>query len=141
MKGSIEEERRENRREEIRAQRREEIYRFGLINKGISPFFSFHPLSLSLSGHLEVLKWARENGCAWDSRVCANAAEGGQREISLLFSELLSPLSLSFVQTCLLSFVLSLPLPVPFFRSLFSLVSLLFPELLLSVLLSANEKS
>ena len=25
-------------------------------------------------GHLEVLKWARENGCPWDEWTCANAA-------------------------------------------------------------------
>lgn len=28
-------------------------------------------------GHLEVLKWARENGCQWDKCTCANAAGGG----------------------------------------------------------------
>ena len=27
-------------------------------------------------GHLEVLKWARENGCEWDSDTCANAQGG-----------------------------------------------------------------
>jgi len=32
-------------------------------------------------GHLEVLKWARENGCPWDERTCANAAEGGHLEV------------------------------------------------------------
>ena len=25
-------------------------------------------------GHLEVLKWARENGCPWDEDTCARAA-------------------------------------------------------------------
>ena len=28
-------------------------------------------------GHLEVLKWARDNGCEWDSLTCANAARNG----------------------------------------------------------------
>ncbi len=28
-------------------------------------------------GHLDVLKYARENGCPWDSFVCAMAAENG----------------------------------------------------------------
>ena len=28
-------------------------------------------------GHLEVLQWARENGCPWDWKTCAWAAEGG----------------------------------------------------------------
>ena len=31
-------------------------------------------------GHLEVLKWARENGCPWDERTCRGAAQGGQLE-------------------------------------------------------------
>ena len=32
-------------------------------------------------GHLEVLKWARENGCPWDERMCTYAAEGGHLEV------------------------------------------------------------
>ena len=32
-------------------------------------------------GHLDVLKWARENGCPWDKWTCAFAAEGGNLEI------------------------------------------------------------
>ena len=32
-------------------------------------------------GNLEVLQWARENGCAWDSHTCACAAEGGHLEV------------------------------------------------------------
>jgi hypothetical protein len=32
-------------------------------------------------GHLEVLKWARENGCEWDSCTCFHAAKGGHLEI------------------------------------------------------------
>jgi len=32
-------------------------------------------------GHLEVLKWARENGCPWDEWTCAYAAEGGHLEV------------------------------------------------------------
>jgi len=31
--------------------------------------------------HLEVLKWARENGCKWDSWTCSNAAEGGHLDV------------------------------------------------------------
>ena len=33
------------------------------------------------NGHLEVLKWARENGCDWDSSTCAYAAENGHLEV------------------------------------------------------------
>jgi len=30
-------------------------------------------------GHLEVLKWARENSCDWDNWTCAYAALNGQQ--------------------------------------------------------------
>jgi hypothetical protein len=32
-------------------------------------------------GHLEVLRWARANGCPWDWRTCAEAAEKGHLEV------------------------------------------------------------
>ena len=32
-------------------------------------------------GHLEVLKWARENGCPWNRRTCSYAAAGGHLEM------------------------------------------------------------
>ena len=32
-------------------------------------------------GHLEVLKWARENGCPWDEHTCTYAAEGGHLDV------------------------------------------------------------
>src|ERR1700722_7617216 len=32
-------------------------------------------------GHLEVLTWARTNGCPWDERICALAAEDGHLEV------------------------------------------------------------
>ena len=32
-------------------------------------------------GHLEVLRWAHQNGCPWDGRTCARAAEGGHLEV------------------------------------------------------------
>jgi hypothetical protein len=32
-------------------------------------------------GHLEVLKWAWENGCAWNRDTCAYAAKGGYLEV------------------------------------------------------------
>ena len=28
-----------------------------------------------------MLKWARENGCQWDSRTCAAATRGGHMEV------------------------------------------------------------
>jgi hypothetical protein len=33
------------------------------------------------NGHLEVLKWARENGCDWEEWTCSNAAENGHLEV------------------------------------------------------------
>ena len=33
------------------------------------------------NGHLEVLKWARSNGCEWNSWTCASAAENGHLEV------------------------------------------------------------
>ena len=32
-------------------------------------------------GHLEVLQWARANGCPWDEMTCSRAAEGGHLEL------------------------------------------------------------
>ena len=32
-------------------------------------------------GHLEVLMWARKNGCPWDEGTCARAAKGGHLEV------------------------------------------------------------
>ena len=32
-------------------------------------------------GHLEVLRWARENDCLWDEDVCAAAARSGHLEV------------------------------------------------------------
>ena len=32
-------------------------------------------------GHFEVLKWARANDCPWDKTTCTRAAEGGQLEV------------------------------------------------------------
>ena len=32
-------------------------------------------------GHLEIVKWARENDCPWDELTCAHAAGGGRLEI------------------------------------------------------------
>jgi len=32
-------------------------------------------------GHLEVLRWAREHHCPWDSDTCFFAAQGGHLEV------------------------------------------------------------
>ncbi len=36
---------------------------------------------LALGGHLEVLQWARSQGCPWDEWTCACAALGGHLEV------------------------------------------------------------
>ncbi|CAN0532375.1 unnamed protein product, partial [Ectocarpus sp. 12 AP-2014] len=33
------------------------------------------------NGHLEVLVWARENGCPWNERTCVNASRGGHDDV------------------------------------------------------------
>ena len=35
----------------------------------------------ALNGHLEMLKWARLNGCIWNADVCANAALNGHLDV------------------------------------------------------------
>jgi len=36
----------------------------------------------ALNGHLELLKWARANGCCpWDEEMCSNAALNGHLEL------------------------------------------------------------
>lgn len=35
----------------------------------------------SLNGHLEVLKYAHDNDCPWDNETCSNAAYNGQLEV------------------------------------------------------------
>ena len=35
----------------------------------------------AFGGHLEVLKWARENDCPWDEETCAGAAAHGHLEV------------------------------------------------------------
>jgi len=32
-------------------------------------------------GHLDVLRWARENGCSWDADTCAHAAHGNHLDV------------------------------------------------------------
>ena len=36
---------------------------------------------LLANGHLEVLQWARANGCDWDSLTCTYAAANGHLEV------------------------------------------------------------
>jgi hypothetical protein len=33
-----------------------------------------------MRSHLQVLQWARDNGCAWDFKICAYAAGQGPLE-------------------------------------------------------------
>ena len=36
---------------------------------------------IARGGHLEVLRWAREHGCKWDTATCSDAAWGGHLEV------------------------------------------------------------
>jgi hypothetical protein len=40
-------------------------------------YFYFIVFLFFLNGKLDILKYARENGCEWDERTCANAASEG----------------------------------------------------------------
>jgi len=33
------------------------------------------------NGHLDVLKWARANGCPWDSFYCSSAERNGHLDV------------------------------------------------------------
>jgi hypothetical protein len=33
------------------------------------------------NGHLDVLQWARQNGCPWDEETCAFAAQNGHLDV------------------------------------------------------------
>ena len=37
--------------------------------------------NVARNGHLEVLKWARKNGCPWDEWTCTYAALNGHLEV------------------------------------------------------------
>jgi hypothetical protein len=44
--------------------------------------FSKHTCSCAVSyGHLEVLKWLKENGCPWNKSTCSYAVYGRQLEV------------------------------------------------------------
>jgi hypothetical protein len=51
-------------------------------------------------GHLEVLKWARENDCPWDERTCMFAAKGGHLEVLKWARENDCPWNESDVRVC-----------------------------------------
>ena len=38
-------------------------------------------LHAAAEGHLEVLQWARSEGCDWDRKTCAYAAAGGLQHV------------------------------------------------------------
>jgi len=43
--------------------------------------FSTHVVGQPKNGHLEVLQWARQNGCEWDPWTCCWAAKNGHLEV------------------------------------------------------------
>ena len=48
------------------------------FNKDLGRYITF---GAAFGGHLDVLKWARENGCEWDSWTCAYAAQNGHFDV------------------------------------------------------------
>ncbi len=48
--------------------------------------------SAAAGGHFEIIKWARENGCDWDSSTCSNAAWNGARLIDVTKLQSINPL-------------------------------------------------
>jgi hypothetical protein len=47
----------------------------------ISPWNAKTCEAAALNGHLDVLQWARENGCNWNENAFISAAEGGHIHI------------------------------------------------------------
>jgi hypothetical protein len=45
------------------------------------PWDEWTCMQAAAGGHLEVFKWARENGCPWDDWTCAGAALNGNLEV------------------------------------------------------------
>ena len=35
----------------------------------------------AVDGYLNLIKWARANGCSWNTQTCARAAQGGHLEV------------------------------------------------------------
>ena len=54
---------------------------FNLPRRGQGEWNSSTCSSAAKNGHLDVLKWARENGCEWDSWTCSNAAKNGHLDV------------------------------------------------------------
>ena len=38
-------------------------------------------MKILVRGHLEILKWARENGCPWNEDTYSSAAKNGHLEV------------------------------------------------------------
>ena len=55
-----------------------------------APGMRKYSTAASKTGRLEVLKWARENGCPWNGSACAGAAQQGHLEVLKWLRERLS---------------------------------------------------
>ena len=52
------------------------------ISKEWEKFDKYNVCDIAASnGWLDLLKWARQNGCEWDSWTCSCAAENGHCEV------------------------------------------------------------
>ena len=51
------------------------------VARGRLPVAQAAGAAAAMGGHLEVLQWARENGCPWNKQTCHNAAKCGHLEV------------------------------------------------------------
>mmetsp|Transcript_10301 Transcript_10301/g.38200 ORF Transcript_10301/g.38200 Transcript_10301/m.38200 type:complete len:211 (+) Transcript_10301:63-695(+) len=72
---------RDNTRHQFRVERELLITMKRMHQRGEMTFDHELCADAALNGHFEMLKWARANGCPWDSTTCANAALKGNLEM------------------------------------------------------------
>ena len=61
------------------------------------PWNEFTCSGAAEGGHLEVLQWLRANGCKWDARTCTGAARGGLLGVLQWGARERLPVGLSYV--------------------------------------------
>ena len=58
-----------------------DVIKFAVFPNLEKSFDSDFSVYCTKNGHLELLKWAIENGCQWNAMTCARAAENGHLEV------------------------------------------------------------
>ena len=49
-----------------------------IFDKNLGKYITY---GAAFGGHLDVLKWARENDCEWDPQTCSWAARNGHLDV------------------------------------------------------------